>query len=102
MSDEECVEIEISLLQRAGLPGWDETKMELLDKANSDISDALSILGTFKEEPDTHGVGHHRLTESQRLRRLVVERLTRARERVAICHNELDCEREGIQPIKRD
>lgn len=96
---EPTVEIEISTLRAEGLPGWGETKMELLKKAESHISDALALLDTFPEPVDTHGIGDHRLRPEDRLRRMIRERLNRAKTRVDMCHNDLDCEREDAEGV---
>lgn len=102
MNPEETVEIEVATLRAEGLPGWGETKMELLEKARSHIADALALLDTVPDPVDTHGIGDSRLRPEDRLRRMIKERLNRAKERVDICHNDLDVEWEGIQPTVRD
>lgn len=102
MQDSDTIEIEIGVLRELDAPGWGETKMELLTKAREDICTALAVLKSIPEPEDTHGVGDRRLSPEDRIRRVVIERLDRAKTRVDICHNELDCERSGIQPITRD
>lgn len=83
---EPTVEIEISLL--SDLPGWGETKMELLDKARRDIEKASILLVQIRDELSY---------DAGCLESMAATLLKRAKERVDMCHNDLDIEREDAE-----
>ena len=90
---EPTVEVEIEILRDAGLPGWGETKMELLEKARQDVVDASVLLVKMRGKLDH---------DESCLESMASTLIERAKERIDMCHNELDCEREGIQEVTRD
>ena len=81
---EPTAEIEHSVLRAMGIPGWGESNMELLEMAREDLADAQALLVKLHNKLDN---------DESRLARMVSERVARAKERVEICHNELDVER---------
>ena len=46
-SNEPTVEVELSILRHSSLPGWGESKMELLEKAKQDLVNASVLLVNF-------------------------------------------------------
>jgi len=94
---EKMIEVEESIVNEA-IAGWGESKMELVEGARSDISDAMAILRALRTPCDIDALRSH----DDRMLAMALAKLTDAKTRVDICDNELDCERTGIQPITRD
>ena len=86
MSEKE-ITVPMSLLE--DLPGWDESKMVLADKARTDIADAEVLLGALFTEVDK--LADYELPG---LTRMALKKLQDAYARIDMLHNELDVERE--------
>ena len=88
---ERTVEVEESLL-REYMPGWGESNMELLDKARRDLADGEALLQALNNELEPMF-----RTDCLRLATMALDKLNTAHERIDICHNELDVEREQAE-----
>ncbi len=84
---EEKIELSLSVLRALNAPGFGESNMELLEKAGQDLVDAAVLLVKLKQE-----VAH----DERRVATLAEDLIARAKTRVDICLNDLDCEREGL------
>ena len=81
---------------REYIPGWGESKIELLDKASLDIADVEALLQTLNKELEPMF-----RTDCPRLVEMALDKLRTAHERIDMCHNELDVERE-FDPYETD
>ncbi len=89
---EQTVEIAESILT-AEIVGWGESNMELVGNARSDICDAMAILQELRTPCEHDVLRNH----SDRLLGIALAKLKDAKNRVDICYNELDCEREDAE-----
>ena len=89
---EPTIEIEVSVLNHH-IPGWGESNMDLVANARTDIDDAMAILQQLRT-PCRHDALR---SAEDRLLGMAVAKLKDANNRVDICHNELDCEREDAE-----
>lgn len=79
---------------KAELVTWGESKMELLENAIEDACNAGELISAAKMTTDDSSV--------IRLLDMASRQLKNARSRIEVCHNELDCEREAMEPVARD
>ena len=82
---EPTIEVTLSMLRAYSLPGWGETNMELLDEARKDLVKVSVLLAKMR-----NGLNQ----DESCLESIASTLISRAKERIDICHNELDCERE--------
>ncbi len=89
---EQTVEIAESILT-AEIVGWGESNMELVGNARSDIQDAMAILRELRSPHEIDTLRSH----SDRLLGIALAKLKDAENRVDVCYNELDGEREDAE-----
>ena len=82
---ERTAEVAESLL-REYCVGWGESKMDLLENAGEDLASVSVLLTAVCNSIDQH--------DKESLANVAFEKLTNAIQRVEMCHNELDVERE--------
>ena len=90
---EKTVEIEEYIIEQY-VPTYGESKMDLLSNAESNLLDASDLITAVMAMVDRG--------PEDTLLEMAKNSLKDAKSRINACHNELDGEREGIQPVTRN
>ncbi len=86
---ESTVEVAESLLCEY-VPGWGESNMELLEKAEASLCDLAGMLDAIAFLSSTGG-------STSSYIKIARAALSDAKERIQLCHNELDVDRENAE-----
>ena len=86
---EPTIEVPLSMLQHYSVPGFGESNMDLLETAKRDLVNAGVLLVKLRACDLDH--------DEACLEGMASTLITRSIERIGMCHNELDCEREDAE-----